>query len=209
MGSHHGTAIFNPLMVPKRQTSLFASKAGLPVGLSYFPAVLPEEDCRALVSRFKTLPFKPFAFQGYFANRRIVSYGWRYDYAGRALRKSDGLPDFLQPLRKRAAALTSLAPEALEQILVTEYAPGAGIGWHRDKPMFENIVAFSFLSPCLLRLRIRHELGWKRASLSVEPGSAYSLRGAARREWEHSIPPVTALRYSVTFRDFAPVKREG
>jgi alkylated DNA repair dioxygenase AlkB len=193
----------------KRQSNLFGPAVELPSGLTYLPSVLPEEDCQALVSRFEALPFKPFAFQGYFANRRIVSFGWRYDYAGRALQQADDLPEFLQPLRARAAALASLTPEALEQVLVTEYAAGAGIGWHRDKPMFENVIAFSFLSPCVLRFRIRSGKGWKRSSLAVESGSAYFLRGAARREWEHSIPPVSALRYSVTFRDFAPLKRPG
>ncbi|HEY1706817.1 MAG TPA: alpha-ketoglutarate-dependent dioxygenase AlkB [Rhizomicrobium sp.] len=87
---------------------------------------------------------------------------------------------------------------------MTEYAPGAGIGWHRDKPMFEDVVAISLLSPCTLRFRKRGGTGWQRASMAVQPRSAYLLRGAARREWEHSVPPVSTLRYSVTFRNFVP-----
>lgn len=153
----------------------------------------------------EALPFKPFEFHGHLGNRHIVSFGWRYDYAGRALRESDAIPEFLFPLREIAATLASLVPESLQQALVTQYVPGAGIGWHRDKPMFKDVVAFSFLSSCLLRFRRRQGTGWKRASIAVQPGSAYLLRGSARREWEHSIPPVNGLRYSVTFRNFSVV----
>ena len=111
------------------------------------------------------------------------------------------LPEFLLPLRERAAQVAGLAPESLQQVLVTEYAPGAPIGWHRDKPEFQDVVAISFLAPCLLRFRRRLRDGWERRSLDVMPRSAYVLRGAARTEWEHSIPPLSALRYSVTFRN--------
>jgi alkylated DNA repair dioxygenase AlkB len=90
----------------------------------------------------------------------------------------------------------------LEQILVTEYAPGASIGWHRDKPMFEDVIAISLLAPCILRFRRKQGDGWERASVGIGPRSAYRLRGPARREWEHSIPPLARLRYSVTFRNF-------
>ncbi len=111
------------------------------------------------------------------------------------------MPEFLLPLRERAAEVAGLAPESLQQVLVTEYAPGAPIGWHRDKPVFQDVVAISFLAPCLLRFRRRLRDGWERRSLDVMPRSAYVLSGAARTEWEHSIPPVSALRYSVTFRN--------
>jgi alkylated DNA repair dioxygenase AlkB len=79
-------------------------------------------------------------------------------------------------------------------------APGAAIGWHRDKSVFEDVIALSFLAPCTLRLRRGHEEGWDRRSIELLPRSAYLLRGPARRDWEHSIPPVGELRFSVTFR---------
>lgn len=189
-------------MAAERPATRLDTAVELPSGVSYWPAVVSDAESSTLVSWFATLPFKPFAFHGYLANRRIVSFGWRYDYAERTLRESEAVPEFLHPLRVRAAALASLVPQGLKQVLITEYAAGAGIGWHRDKPMFEHVIAFSFLSPCLLRLRLKRGSGWKRSSLVAEPGSAYLLRGPARREWEHSIPPVAALRYSVTFRDF-------
>lgn len=103
-------------------------------------------------------------------------------------------------MRERAAEVAGHAPESLQQVLVTEYASGAPIGWHRDKPMFQEVVAISFLAPCILRFRRRLRDGWERRSLDVMPRSAYVLRGAARTEWEHSIPPLNALRYSATFR---------
>src|ERR1700761_4427490 len=111
----------------------------MPDGFAYRAGLVTEQDERALVTQFEALPFKQFEFHGYLGNRRIVSYGWRYDYAGRALKESEPIPDFLLPLREAAGVLAGLAPENFQQALVTEYAPGAGIGWHRDKPMFEDV----------------------------------------------------------------------
>src|SRR5690606_24325806 len=117
--------------------------------------------------------------------------------------KTDEIPDFLHPLRVRAAAFAGLAPLALEHVLLTEYAPGAGIGWHRDKPVFGEVVGVSLLAPCAFRLRRRRESGWERAAFEAEPRSAYLLSGPARRDWEHSIAPMQRLRYSATFRTLA------
>jgi len=182
------------------QKSLFDD---LPEGFTYGPDLLTPIEEQAYAERFATLPFKPFEFHGYLGKRRIVSYGYRYEYSGAGrLTESVPVPDFLLPLRARAAQFAHLRPEQLEQVLVTEYAPGAGIGWHRDKPMFEDVVALSLLAPCTLRLRRRRGTGWERRALVVEPRAGYILRGPARREWEHSIPPVETLRYSVTFRNF-------
>jgi alkylated DNA repair dioxygenase AlkB len=114
------------------------------------------------------------------------------------------MPVFLQPLRGIASQLSGISVNALEQALVTEYAHGAGIGWHRDKPMFEDVVALSFLAPCVLRLRRNDGVGWQRQVVAIAPRSGYVLHGAARSEWEHSIVPMDVLRYSVTFRSFRP-----
>ena len=185
------------------QGELFAATPW-PVGFVYREEAISPDEERALAERFALLPLSPFAFRGFLARRRVVSFGWRYDYAGRALRASDEIPALLMPLRERAAELAGVPAHSLQQVLVTEYAPGAAIGWHRDKPMFEDVVAFSFLAPCTLRLRRRRgegEDGWERHSIELMPRSAYLLRGPSRREWEHSIPPVGELRFSVTFRN--------
>ena len=174
----------------------------LPVGFRYRDTVLSAQQERALVAGFETLPLAPFEFHGYLGNRRVLSFGYRYDYAGRQLRESAAMPDFLLELRETAAAFSDSPPDSFSQALVTEYAPGAGIGWHRDKPMFGKVVAFSFLSACTLRFRRRDGSRWERRSQRLEPRSAYILEGEARWEWEHSIPAGDALRYSVTFRDF-------
>jgi alkylated DNA repair dioxygenase AlkB len=111
------------------------------------------------------------------------------------------MPDFLRALRAPAAAFAGLPPESLQHVLVTEYAAGAGIGWHRDKDVFDEIVGISLLAPCVFRLRRKIAETWERASVVAEPRSAYLMSGPARSEWEHSIPPVEALRYSITFRN--------
>ena len=163
-------------------------------------------DEAALLARVRRLPFREFEFHGYTGRRRVVSFGWHYDFSGRRLLKADRIPDFFLPFRRAAAAFAGMEPAALQHVLVTEYGPGAGIGWHRDKSVFGETVGVSLLSPCVLRLRRKAgEKRWERANVQVEPRSAYLLSGAARSDWEHSIPPVEALRYSVTFRNL----REG
>ncbi|HZQ01598.1 MAG TPA: alpha-ketoglutarate-dependent dioxygenase AlkB [Reyranella sp.] len=178
-----------------------------PEGFRYRDDALTEAEEQAFVREIESLPFKPFEFHGYLGKRRIVSFGWRYDYGARAVRRSDPLPPFLLPLRRRAADLTGIDARQLEHALVTEYAPGAPIGWHRDKPEFGEVVAFSFVSPCRLRLRRRKGSGWERWAIDVQPRSLYRLSGPVRHDWEHSIPPVAALRYSVTFRTFLGARR--
>jgi alkylated DNA repair dioxygenase AlkB len=168
----------------------------------YRPEFVDAEEERALLAWLATLPFKPFVFQGFEARRHVVSYGWRYDFSRSHLEKADGVPEALQPLRAKAAGLAGLEPQALQQVLINKYEPGAPIGWHRDRAVFAEVVGVSLGAPCSFRLRRRVGGGFERKSLILAPRSAYLLAGPARTEWEHSIPPVEALRYSVTFRNF-------
>jgi alkylated DNA repair dioxygenase AlkB len=192
-----------------RQGETFAAEPW-PEGFVYREELISPDEERALAERFALLPLTPFAFHGFLGRRRIVSFGWRYDYGGRTLRPSEEIPGLLMPLRARAAEFAGVPAQSLQQVLVTEYPPGAAIGWHRDKPMFEDVVAISFLAPCTLRLRHRQEEGWERRSIELRPRSAYLLRGPSRREWEHSIRPPGELRFSVTFRNFtAPIAEAG
>ena len=133
----------------------------------------------------------------------MVSFGARYDYGKRAVEAADPMPQFLLPLRARIAELAGLAPEAFSQSLINEYQPGAGIGWHCDKPQFGVVVGVSLVSPCVLRLRRRAGAKWERAAAPLAPRSAYLLSGPAREVWEHSITPGEQLRYSITFRTLA------
>lgn len=190
------------------QLTLFGPGPAMPDGFRYQPDLVSPADEAALLARVRELPFKDFEFHGYTGKRRVVSYGWHYDFNERLLRKSDDIPPFLLDLRTAAARFAGMEAARLQHVLVTEYGPGAGIGWHRDKGVFGEVVGISLLAPCVFRLRRKTAAGgggWERASLTAEPRSAYLLSGPSRTEWEHSIPPVEALRYSVTFRNL----REG
>ncbi len=171
-----------------------------PEGFRAAAGFLTDEAELDLLERIRPLPFREFEFHGYLGLRRVVSFGWSYRYDERRLRPAPPIPPFLLALRERAAAFAGLPADAFTQALVAEYRPGAPIGWHRDKPEFEDVVGISLLSPCLLRFRRRIESGWERWAHTAEPRSIYLLRGAARNRWEHSIPPVPSLRYSITFR---------
>ena len=173
-----------------------------PEGFSYRPELIGPSVEDRLVARVRELPFRDFEFHGYPGKRRVVSFGWYYDFSARQLQKADDIPDYLLALRQDAAACADMEPEELQHVLVTEYGPGAGIGWHRDKAVFGDVVGISLLSPCVFRMRRKvSEKKWERANLVLEPRSAYHLSGPARFKWEHSIPQMEALRYSITFRN--------
>jgi len=174
----------------------------LPEGFKYQADVISADEETQLVRQIETLPFKEFEFQGFTGKRRVVSFGWRYDFNHRELQKANDIPTFLLPLRQRAADFAGLQPEKFQHILVTEYSPGAAIGWHRDKPVFAEVVGVSLLSSCRFRFRRKVKDKWQRAMFIAAPRSAYLLAGPARTEWEHSIPTVEGLRYSVTLRSF-------
>lgn len=191
---------------PSNQASLFDpppnAVPSLPTGFVYRPDFVGREEEAALLAWLATLPFQPFQFHGYEGRRQVVSYGWQYDFSRSHLLKADDIPAQLLPVRERAAALAGHAPADLQQVLINKYEPGAPIGWHRDRPVFAEVVGVSLGAPCVFRLRRRTAGGFERASLVLEPRSAYLLSGTARTAWEHSIPPVERLRYSITFRNF-------
>ena len=187
----------------RKQLSLFGGSAILPQGFRYQPELLSLEQEREVVERIRGLPLRDFEFQGFVGKRRVMSYGWQYDFNDRMLRRTDDIPAWLLPLRELAAEFAGLRPEDLQHALLTEYDVGAAIGWHRDKAMFGEVIGISLLSASRFRLRRKVGSAWERASLIVEPRSAYLLSGESRTDWEHSIPAVDALRYSVTFRNFA------
>jgi alkylated DNA repair dioxygenase AlkB len=186
------------------QPSLFdlplAPRRPMPEGFRYQPDLITIDEERALVRQFEALNFKPYEHLGYLGNRRIASFGWRRGADGVMVETGEALPDFLVPLLERVAAFTGLSRETFRHALITEYAPGAGIGWHRDRPPAVAIAGVSLLSPCTFRLRRKVADKWDRASITAAPRSAYLMSGPSRSDWQHSIPEVEALRYSVTFR---------
>ena len=186
------------------QLALFDSQSPqptLPDGFRYAPDVVAPDDETALLAHVRELPFRDFEFHGYTGKRRVVSFGWQYDFNAETLRTTNDMPEFLLALRDVAARFAGMEPSRLQQVLVTEYSAGAGIGWHRDKAVFGEVIGISLLAPCVFRLRRAVGTRWERASIVAEPRSAYLLSGASRTEWEHSIPAVASLRYSITFRN--------
>jgi alkylated DNA repair dioxygenase AlkB len=188
-------------MSPASQPNLFPESPAMPEGFSYRPDFISPAEEAALLARMDGLAFAPFEFHGYEGKRAVVYFGWSYDFSAGRLERADAIPTFLLPLRDRAAAFAGLAPGEFVHALINKYEPGAPIGWHRDRPQFAEVVGVSLAASAHFRMRRRTQTGFERSAMTVEPRSAYLLRGPARSEWEHSIPPSPALRYSITFRN--------
>ena len=178
----------------------FLDADGGPEGLRYQAEFLSPKEQGDLIARVAALPFRPFEYQGYLGKRETVSFGWSYRFDGSGLAEAAPIPDWLLPVRARAASWAGLGPEALVQALIIRYGEGAGLGWHRDRPVFDDVIGLSLLSPAPLRFRRKQGEKWQRFTLETAPGSIYLLRGPARTEWQHSLTPVTTLRYAITFR---------
>jgi alkylated DNA repair dioxygenase AlkB len=173
-------------------------------GFEYQQDLIDRVEEAALVAQFASLDFAPYEFRGVQARRRVISYGYHNDYRTRRLERSPDVPPFLHSLRSKVAAFANRPAEDFQQVLVSEYTVGTPIGWHLDRAHYNTIVGVSLLSPATLRLRKLEGTRWLRASQILEPRSAYILSGSVRWDWQHSIPAVDALRYSVTFRTFEP-----
>jgi alkylated DNA repair dioxygenase AlkB len=188
------------------QAALFASSDVPPVpGLTYITNAVMADDERVLSRFIGTLEFKPFEWRGFTGNRRTVSFGWRYDFNGGGFQSAEPMPAEVQHARALVCSRLRQEPDAFEQCSVIEYAPGAGIGWHKDRPQFGKVAGLSLLAPARFRFRRQKASGgWERRSLCLEPRSAYLLDDQARHLWQHSIPALDALRYSITFRTLAP-----
>ena len=169
-------------------------------GLDYRPDFIGATEEQALISQLEALDVSPFRFQGWLGNRKTKSFGWRYDFDDASFTPTEPIPAWLEPLRDRAASFVDVEPGDIHHALVARYDPGAGIGWHKDRDVFEKVVGISLNTPATLRFRQRSDGRFKRASLEVEPRSAYLLSGAARWDWEHRIAPGDQLRFSITFR---------
>jgi alkylated DNA repair dioxygenase AlkB len=180
---------------------LFQEQSSFPPGFRYEADLIADAAQNAFIEQIKDLPLQSFDFYGFKANRRVISYGWRYDFTTARLMPIEPIPEWVFPLREAVAQFSGGDAEEFAHVLISEYAPGAGIGWHKDKAVFDRIVGVSLGTSCPLRLRKTVTDGkWQRAEQVLEPRSMYLLSGEVRAEWEHSIAPVQVLRYSLTFR---------
>ena len=176
----------------------------LPPGFRYEDDFLDAAAEAALLAHIGEVTFSAFEMRGAIARRRVAFFGQAYD----ATRPAAPMPGFLLPLRDDAARWAGVDPDAVAMALINEYPPGAPIGWHRDAPQYDIVIGISLGAPCRMRLRPyvapAAAAGAPRRTttheLTLERRSIYLLAGSARSGYEHSIPPVDALRYSITFR---------
>ena len=187
------------------QAELFAEP--LLDGLEYRPDFISRDEEAALIAEMNAMDLAPFRFHGWTGNRKTQSFGWRYDFDDASFSPTEPIPDWLTPLRDKAAAFAGVGLDQIAHALLARYDPGAGIGWHKDRSVFDRVVGVSLNSLATLRFRQRTESGFNRFSLPVEPRSAYLLSGEARHEWEHSIVPGETLRFSITFRTMSDLGR--
>src|SRR5215510_9009863 len=171
-----------------------------PPGFIYRDDVVSEDEERRLVTAVSALPLSAVAMRGQVARRRTAHFGWIYGYESWRITPGPPMPGFLTGVRERVAQIAHVDAASLEEVLVTEYPPGAGIGWHRDAPQFGVVIGVSLLSPC--RMRFQRGRGPERQvrAAVLAPRSAYVLDGEVRHGWQHSIPPTRGGRYSITFR---------
>ena len=171
-----------------------------PEGLRLQPELLTVDEQGRLLDVLRQLRFDPILMRGRAARRTARHYGVGYDYETRTPRPGEPLPEWLLPVRERAAELAGEKPEALAEVLVQRYPEGATIGWHRDAPAFGTVVGVSLGGACRLRFQRGKRERRRVWEVRLDPRSGYVLSGEARRSWEHSIPATKELRYSVTFR---------
>ena len=191
------------------QQALFDEAQAGPPGFRYEPDFIDVDEERRLLEAISALPFQVAEYRGYTAKRRIVSYGAGYDFDANELRPAAPVPAFLHPLRARVEQHLGLGENEITHALVTEYQPGAPLGWHRDVPDFAMVVGVSLGTACRMRFRAYPpQRGQPVLVLELAPRSLYVLAGAARWKWQHGVPPTPGLRYSITFRTLAPRARK-
>jgi alkylated DNA repair dioxygenase AlkB len=187
--------------VPAAQPDLFAEPA-LP-GLSQAEGIVTPAEEKALIAAIDRQALSPFRFHGWEGKRLTASFGWHYDFEDASFGPAEPIPDWLLPVREKAARFVRLEPDALVQALLIRYDPGARIGWHRDRPVFEHVLGISLGHSAQMRFRRRRPGGFDRASAFLPPRSIYHLTGEVRHQWEHSIAAMDATRLSITFRSLS------
>jgi alkylated DNA repair protein (DNA oxidative demethylase) len=172
-------------------------------GLALAPDFITRSEEQALIAAIEATDLSPFRFHDWTGKRLTIAYGWSYDFSTGRVRRGDPLPDWLLPFRDCAARFAGVPADDLRQALLIRYDPGAGIGWHKDRPAFEHVVGVSLGAPATMRFRRRRGAKFERVNVPLEPRGAYHLDGEARHGWEHSITEMDRTRWSVTFRSLA------
>jgi alkylated DNA repair protein (DNA oxidative demethylase) len=173
----------------------------MPPGFTYLPDFLTPADEQTLLAEIGTYPFHEVRMHGQVARRTVIHFGWDYDYEGWKIHPTTPPSPLLRTLADRCAAAADIPPASLQQFLIARYPPEATIGWHRDAPMFGTpVIGVSLLSPCTMKLRRKVGETYEIEKQLLEPRSLYLLDGEARTKWQHSIPPIKELRYSISMR---------
>lgn len=178
-----------------------------PAGLLYRKEVLTITEEKRLLAILSTLPFEEVRMHGVVAKRRVIHYGWGYAYDSRSIEPTASIPAYLLDVREKLAKVAQLDPATLEEVLISYYPPGAGIGWHRDAPSFHTVVGVSLGADTVMAFRLpqrNQRLIYKQV---LEPRSVYVLSGDVRNLWQHTIPKCEEPRYSITFRTLRPGAR--
>jgi alkylated DNA repair protein (DNA oxidative demethylase) len=181
------------------QGELFAAAPIVPGFVLVDQAVSAAEE-RALETHIDAAPLAPFQFGQWQGKRLTAHYGSAYDFSRGRLDEAPPLPDWLVEVRDKLAPQVGRDPAAFAAALLIRYDPGAGIGWHRDRPQYGEVLGLSLSAPCVLRLRRRTATGFERRNIELPQRSLYCLSGEVRREWEHSIVPMDVTRRSITLR---------
>lgn len=183
------------------QDKLFDSGVQLPTGLVYRPDFISLEEEFALIAAIDTAPMERARYREYRARRLSTAYGWGWDRGRETFVPGDPLPSFLVPLQRKVAKWLGIPRGRVVEALINEYPPGAAIGWHRDNEGFEHIVGISLGAWCTMRWRpfYKKDRG-AITSLELEPRSAYIMQHSIRWDYQHSVPPTRAHRYSITLR---------
>jgi alkylated DNA repair dioxygenase AlkB len=189
-----------------RDPSLFEVSARVPDGFIYRQNFIPEAEEHELIREIQELHLAPFKYYQFTGKRRTASFGWRYEFGASEIITAPEAPAFLLPVRTRAGKLFDIDPNSLTQTSIIEYSTGSPIGWHRDIPHFGVVVGISLGAACRMRFRKYNRVRSKNLnrdeilSIELQPRSIYLMSGASREIWQHSIPPVKELRYSIMLR---------
>jgi alkylated DNA repair dioxygenase AlkB len=186
--------------------NLFEVAAKVPDGFIYRQNFISEAEEQALIREIQSVQLASFQYYQFTGKRRLASFGWQYEFGKNEITRAPDMPAFLLPLRTRAGKLFDIDPNSFSQSSIIEYSIGSPIGWHRDIAHFGVVVGISLGAACRMRFRKYHRVRAKNSkrdetlSIELQPRSIYLMSGASREIWQHSIPPVKALRYSIMMR---------